>query len=135
MAFVFATSGSQDRGPDVALDLDPEVLDLERTAARHGIVLDVAWWPRQMNTVADARPKIAHRGNYALSRAAFAEVEWRFGPHTIDRFTDDRNALLPRFNSHFLFECASRHALAEHSTPGLTKAARCRRWYIVASRR
>ena len=98
-AYVFASGGSQNRGPDGALDLHPEVLDLEQTAARLGIDLGVVWWPRAMNTLADVRSKIVDRGNYALSRAAFAEVERRFGLHTIDRFADDRNALLARFNS------------------------------------
>ena len=74
-------------------------MDLERTAARHGIDLDVVWWPRALNTLADARSKIVDRSNYALSRAAFAEVERRSGPHTIDRFADYRNARLQRFNS------------------------------------
>ena len=40
-AFAFAGGGSQNRGPEGALDLHPGVLDLERTAARHRVVLDV----------------------------------------------------------------------------------------------
>ena len=52
-----------------------------------------------MNTAADVRSKIVDRGNYAPTRATFAEAERRFGSHTINRFADDRNACLPRSNS------------------------------------
>jgi hypothetical protein len=42
--------------------------------------------------------------DWGLSLNAFALVEERWGPHTVDRFANDYNSKLQRFNSRFMVE-------------------------------
>jgi hypothetical protein len=39
--------------------------------------------------------------DFCLTRQTFAQVEDRFGPHSIDRFASDRSHQLPRYNTKY----------------------------------
>eukprot|EP00873_Tetraselmis_striata_P027757 jgi/Tetstr1/448021/TSEL_035322.t1 len=45
------------------------------------------------------RNVLLHEDNQALDPLMFAELESRFGPHSIDRFASALNTLLPRYNA------------------------------------
>jgi hypothetical protein len=66
---------------------------------RNGIQLDVVWVPRNLNQAADALSKFEDTEDWQLHPELFAWLEWRFGPHAVDRFGTHLNRLCPRFFS------------------------------------
>ena len=48
---------------------------------------------------ADPVSRLRRPEDYQLSPAVFAELDARWGPHTVDRFAAEHNALLPAWNS------------------------------------
>jgi len=100
-SFIFANAGSQNRGLDDELDLHPEVLHLEQTAADARLDLMLTWVTRDLNQAADDVSKLVDPYNYALEASIFAELGALFGPFDVDRFSDAKNARLGRFNSRY----------------------------------
>jgi hypothetical protein len=64
-----------------------------------GITLNVRHIPTEENTWADALSRGSPLDELVLRPAAFASLERRFGPHTIDRYATYENAQLRRFNT------------------------------------
>mmetsp|Transcript_18652 Transcript_18652/g.60275 ORF Transcript_18652/g.60275 Transcript_18652/m.60275 type:complete len:195 (-) Transcript_18652:1117-1701(-) len=75
-SYVYANGGSQNRD-DVTgeLDLHPEVLGIEETAAEAHLEHRMHWVPREENQEADDDSKTRDRGNYRLSYDAFARID------------------------------------------------------------
>ncbi len=65
----------------------------------HNIRLQVEWIPRSDNEKADALSRIIDYDDWQLNPAVFWQLDLLWGPHTIDRFADDSNAQIPRFDS------------------------------------
>lgn len=76
-----------------------------------GITLAVKYIPSKENSQADALSRGSPFDELTLRPAAFAELEQRFGPHTVDRYASTANAQLPRFNT-LLPEAAGEAAAA-----------------------
>lgn len=63
-----------------------------------GISLAVRYIASEDNSLADALSRGSPMDELRLLRGAFASLERRWGPHTVDRYATFENALLPRFN-------------------------------------
>lgn len=61
----------------------------------------MAWVPRQLNCIADQISKIFDYDDWSVSKAIFSIFDNRWGPHTCDRFADDKNKQIGTFNSQF----------------------------------
>ena len=66
-----------------------------------GISLQVQWIPREDNAEADALSREIDLDDWGVSQDFFNEIDRIWGPHTVDRFADNSNAKLSRFNSKF----------------------------------
>lgn len=64
-----------------------------------GISLTVKHIASKLNSQADALSRGSPHDELVLRPAAFAALERRFGPHTVDRYAAVANAQLPRFNT------------------------------------
>jgi hypothetical protein len=98
-SFIHANGGSQNRGPSGELDLHAQILAIERTTSEVSCDLRVVWIPREINEWADGESKREDSGNYSVSGVVFAAIVRRFGRLDVDRFADERNHMLPLFNS------------------------------------
>jgi len=70
-------------------------------AARFRVSLVVRWIPRALNVCADVLSKLEDFDDWQLFPALFAQLDGRWGPHTVDRFASELNTQLPVFNSAF----------------------------------
>ncbi len=66
-----------------------------------GCTLEPVWVPRAKNVDADAASRLLDFDDWGVRDQFFVLCDKRWGPHTIDRFADHRNAKLPRFNSRY----------------------------------
>ena len=64
-----------------------------------GITLTVRYIASKDNTMADALSRGSPLDELQLRPSAFADLERRWGPHTIDRYASRENAQLRRFNT------------------------------------
>lgn len=81
----------------------PELMHLLRKLWRlldtAGIQLEVRYIPTDENTFADYLSRGSPLDDLVLRRGAWAELEARWGPHTVDRYATAENAQLCVFNS------------------------------------
>eukprot|EP00873_Tetraselmis_striata_P046592 jgi/Tetstr1/466856/TSEL_011313.t1 len=68
----------------------------------HGIHLRARYIRSAANIWADRLSRHLDSDDWQLDPLMFAELESRFGPHSIDRFTSALNTLLPRYNAAWL---------------------------------
>ena len=68
----------------------------------NGIQIDVQWIPRDANARADLLSRFVDKDDWSLNGEIFAQLDSRWGPHSVDRFASHYNAQLSRFNSRFL---------------------------------
>ena len=59
------------------------------------------WVPRELNVIADYYSKFQDTDDWSIDDITFNKVNERFGQFTIDRFADNRNTKLSRFNSKY----------------------------------
>eukprot|EP00873_Tetraselmis_striata_P017702 jgi/Tetstr1/437966/TSEL_026596.t1 len=64
----------------------------------HGIHLRARYIRSATNIRADSLSRHLDSDDWQLDPLLFAELESRFGPHSIDRFASARNTLVPRYN-------------------------------------
>ena len=67
----------------------------------NGISLTPQWVPRSKNFDADEVSKLIDYDDWYTADHLFSFLDRLWGPHTIDRFANDHNNKLPRFNSLF----------------------------------
>ena len=83
-------------------DLQAIVMKLFLTAMQHGISVSADWIPREQNQLADFYSKhTVDRDDWAVSALFFAQINRLFGPFTVDRFANEKNAKCSCFNSRF----------------------------------
>eukprot|EP00873_Tetraselmis_striata_P022713 jgi/Tetstr1/442977/TSEL_031037.t1 len=68
----------------------------------HGIHLRARYIRSAANIWADCLSRHLDSDDWQLDHIMFAELESRFGPHSIDRFASALNTLLPRYNAAWL---------------------------------
>ncbi len=76
-------------------------LDIANTCKSMGIMLQVQWVPRELNVEADLISREVDLDDWGVSREFFDMIDSLYGPHTVDRFADNLNCRLPRFNSKY----------------------------------
>ena len=76
--------------------------DVFHTCKENNVSLKVRWIPRESNTIADHISRDFDYDDWSLSWNIFNSLTKLWGPFTIDRFADNFNTKLNRFNSkHF----------------------------------
>ena len=68
---------------------------------RHEISIKPEWVPRSRNEQADYLRRIVYFDNWFVSLRIFRFLDLKWEPHSIDRFADEHNHLLPRFDFRF----------------------------------
>jgi hypothetical protein len=114
-AQTFDKGGSLRRGAVGSLLLHELILAIDALFKRFGLDLRLVWVPRERNQLADDDSKIVDPFNFALSRPEFERLDRLWGPHQVDRFADDANALLASFNSRWW--CLGTAAVDASSVP------------------
>ena len=78
----------------------PELQDLAlrifHVCVSFGISLEMKWIPRSSNSEADHLSRIIDFDDYTLNDDVFCMLDFRWGPHTVDRFACSYNAELSR---------------------------------------
>lgn len=82
-------------------ELSALVKDIWHVCLRHGIDAVPEWIRRDRNATADWLSRYRDTADWTLHSDAFAAVQRRWGPHTVDRFADRRNAKCRRYNSRY----------------------------------
>jgi hypothetical protein len=83
-------------------------IDIFRHCLQNDIKLIPRWIPRNQNTEADALSRLVDTDDWGIDDETFNYINSRFGPFTIDRFADDFNRKLQRFNSKYFVPGSSR---------------------------
>ena len=81
--------------------LQAEAVAIYELCMQHFVRFSVQWIPRDMIQRADYLSKFVCRDDYRLDAQVFAQLDERWGPHTIDVFASHLSAQLPRFYSQF----------------------------------
>ena len=81
--------------------LQSEAKRIFEICGHHGISIEPEWVPRSSNEQADYLSRIVDFDDWSVSSHIFRFLDLKWGPHSIDRFADKHNHLLPRFDSRF----------------------------------
>ena len=82
-------------------ELHVMALDILKFCKENHIDLQAQWVPRKENSRADELSRIIDFDDWGVSDEFFQFVDKIWGPHTVDRFADDVNAKITRFNSKY----------------------------------
>ena len=84
-------------------ELQNLALSIYKWCIQDHIQLEVDWVPRTATNLekADFLSRIIDYDDWAVTRSFFHKIDTIWGPHTVDRFANDQNTKLPRFNSRF----------------------------------
>ena len=83
-----------------------------------GIDLRVRWISTHENTMADALSRGSPHDELTIEDAAWARLEHRFGPHTIDRYSNVVNARVSKFNTELPHPVSAGAQALSHSWAG-----------------
>ena len=72
-----------------------------KTSISKSIRLNITWIPREQNKLADSLCKIIDYDDWTTTTQFFKHLSSIWGPFTIDRFANNFNSKLPRFNSKY----------------------------------
>ena len=70
-------------------------------ALKHDILIVPNWIPRDQNTIADHLSKFNDTDDWSIDNGSFNCINNKFGPFTVDRFADNKNKKVSKFNSKF----------------------------------
>ena len=76
-------------------------LDVFFLIVHNQIQLEPEWIPRELNEQADYLSRIVDFDDWQLNPEIFSELDGIWGPHTVDRFANNVNTQLARFNSRY----------------------------------
>ena len=82
-------------------ELQSEALGIFSMCVQNKFRIKPSWTPREQNEQADYLSRIVDYDDWMLNPVSFGALEHRWGPHTIDHFTNAGNCQLPRFNSQY----------------------------------
>ena len=80
------------------LELHSIALDIFSVCLHNNISLFPHWIPRDMNETANFVSKLADYDDWFASHEFFKTLDALWGPHSVDRFANDQNTKLSRFN-------------------------------------
>lgn len=75
--------------------------DIFTVCANNSISLEIKWIRRDLNSEADMYSRIVDLDDYGVTTEFFEFVDNMFGPHGIDRFANEHNFKVERYNSLF----------------------------------
>ena len=81
--------------------LQKEVFAIFSFSIANKIRIEPEWIPREENQQADYLSHLVDYDDWQIHPRNFAELDYEWGPHSIDRFASFCNAQLPHFNSRF----------------------------------
>lgn len=82
---------------------------------KNNIRICPTWVPRDKNQIADIISKSYDTDNWSIDNETFYYIQTNYGPFTIDRFADDKNRKVKRFNSKvFCPETENVNAFSSH---------------------
>ena len=81
--------------------LQEQAMKVFETCISYQIRLEPDWLPREENELADFISRIVDYDDWQVNPELFYGLDGVWGPHSVDRFADDYNSHLPRFNSRF----------------------------------
>ncbi|KAL5463210.1 hypothetical protein EMCRGX_G032089 [Ephydatia muelleri] len=81
--------------------LQEQAMRVFETCIAYQIRLEPEWLPREENELADFISRIIDYDDWQVDPECFYVLDGIWGPHSIDRFADNYNSQLPRFNSRF----------------------------------
>lgn len=82
-------------------ELQNTALQIYNICNQFNIKLRVVWIPRAFNNKADQMSRYIDQDDWQITKLLFDHVNRKWGPLTIDRFANNENAKLKRFNSKF----------------------------------
>ena len=90
-------------GGSKTLELQDLVSWIYDITERYNFGIRAVWIPRSLNERSDFNSHLNEYNHYdfCLIREAFGHLEHMFGPHSIDRFSSDNSAQLPRYNTKY----------------------------------
>ena len=81
--------------------LQAELMKIVEVCMQHNIRMEPGWVPRDENRLADYISRIVDLDDWQLDSGTFRFLDGLRGPCTVDRFADNYNAQLIRFNSRY----------------------------------
>ena len=81
--------------------LQNTAIDVFNSCSKFYIKLVPQWIPREQNELADYYSRIKDTDNWSIDNDKFTFINNLYGPFTVDRFTNNLNRKLKRFNSKF----------------------------------
>ena len=81
--------------------LQVEAMKILEICIKHQILIEPDWVPRGENQLADYISRISDYDDWQLDPFVFNCLDGLWGPHSVDRFANDYNAQIVRFNSRF----------------------------------
>ena len=82
-------------------NLQTVALEIFRISLANDIKIISKWVPRDENRLADSISKICDTDNWSIDDETFQHIQEKFGRFTIDRFSDEKNRRLERFDARF----------------------------------
>ena len=76
-------------------------VEIFQICTQHDILLHPIWIPREQNQYADHLSKLTDTDDWSIDGETFFYLCQEFGQPEFDRFADDNNHKVPRFNSRF----------------------------------
>ena len=76
-------------------------VEIFQICTQHDILLHPIWIPREQNQYADHLSKLTDTDDWSIDGETFSYLCQEFGQPEFDRFADDNNHKVPRFNSRF----------------------------------
>ena len=83
------------------IELQKIALLIFELCLRYSIFLDIAWVPRLLNTTADFYSKLFDYDDWEININIFKFLNNKWGPYTFDRFADNKNFKVSKFNSQY----------------------------------
>ena len=80
-------------------DLHKEVVLVYKLCRELNIRLSVEWVSRNDNSIADELSRVKDATDYMLDPKCFRDIDWLWGPHTVDRFASIKTKQLDRYCS------------------------------------
>ena len=106
--------------------LQSEAKRIFEICVHHGISIEPEWVPRSSNEQADYLSRIVDFGDWSVNPHIFRFLDLKWGPHSIHRFADEHNHLLPRFDSGFWNPyCEAMDTLGLRQQLGLSSTSPC----------
>ena len=82
-------------------ELSQIVKQIWQECLKHAIDATPEWIRRDRNAAADDLSRYRDAADWQVAPEAFASIERKFGPHTVDRFADRKNRKCERYNSRY----------------------------------